>query len=187
LLPFFSLPLSKTPTAAGTLRSKFAAALCSITPSVPSLLTDHKPLVTSLFRTTPPWSARQQRQLSFIAEFTSDIRHTPGQENVIVDALSRPPSATAQLPPLSQRPSPTLTAEDWLEEGLTAPDRPILAAIADAQPVDFSAMACAVSLPGGGGDDELLQTADHNPGSRRRDAARGRFDRGVPPARTDPT
>jgi hypothetical protein len=27
-------PLSKTPTAAGTLRSKFAAALCSITPSV---------------------------------------------------------------------------------------------------------------------------------------------------------
>jgi hypothetical protein len=36
------------------------------------LLTDHKPLVTSLLRTTPPWSARQQRQLSFIAEFTSD-------------------------------------------------------------------------------------------------------------------
>jgi hypothetical protein len=30
-------------------------------------LTDHKSLVTSLFRTTPPWSARQQRQLSFIA------------------------------------------------------------------------------------------------------------------------
>jgi hypothetical protein len=43
------------------------------------LLTDHKPLVTSLFRTTPPWLARQQRQLSF-AEFTSDIRHTrPGK------------------------------------------------------------------------------------------------------------
>ncbi len=37
------------------------------------LLTDHKPLVTSLFRTTPPWSARQQLQLSFISEFTSDI------------------------------------------------------------------------------------------------------------------
>jgi hypothetical protein len=51
-------------------------------------LTDHKPLVTSLFRTTPPWSARQQQQLSFIAEFTSDIRHTPGQENVVADALS---------------------------------------------------------------------------------------------------
>jgi cleavage and polyadenylation specificity factor subunit 1 len=35
------------------------------------LLTDHKPLVTSLFSTTPPWTARQQRQLSFVAEFTS--------------------------------------------------------------------------------------------------------------------
>jgi hypothetical protein len=31
-------PLSKTPTATGTLRSKFVAALCSITPSVRSLL-----------------------------------------------------------------------------------------------------------------------------------------------------
>jgi len=76
------------------------------------LLTDHKPLVTSLFRTTSPWSARQQRQLSFIAEFTSNIRHTPGQENVVADALSHPPSATAQPPPPSQRPSPALTAED---------------------------------------------------------------------------
>jgi hypothetical protein len=44
------------------------------------LLTDHKPLVTPLFRTTPPWSVRQQQQLSFIAEFTWDIRHTPGQK-----------------------------------------------------------------------------------------------------------
>jgi hypothetical protein len=107
------------------------------------LLTDHKPLVTSLFHTTPPWSAHQQRQLSFIAEFTSDIRHTPGQENVVADALSRPPSASVQPQPPSQRPSPTPTAEDWPEEGLAAPDRPILAAIADVQPVDFSAMAAA--------------------------------------------
>ncbi len=108
------------------------------------LLTDHKPLVTSLFRTTPQWSARQQRQLSFIAEFTSDIRHTPGQENVVADAVSRPPSAAAQPPPPpSQLPSPPSTAEDWPEEGLAAPDRPILAAIADAQPVYFSAMAAA--------------------------------------------
>jgi hypothetical protein len=101
------------------------------------LLTDHKPLVTSLFHTTPPWSARQQRQLSFIAEFTSDIRPTPGQENVVADALSRPPPATAQPPPPSQQPSPTLAAEDWPEEGLAAPERP------NAQPINFSAMAAA--------------------------------------------
>ncbi len=107
------------------------------------LLTDHKPLVTSLFRTTPPWSACQQRQLSFIAEFTSDIRHTPGQENVVADALSRPPSAAAQPPPPSQRPSSTTVAEEWPEEGLADLERPILAAITDAQSVDFSAMAAA--------------------------------------------
>jgi hypothetical protein len=107
------------------------------------LLTDHKPLVTSLFRTTPPWSARQQRQLSFIAKFTSDIRHTPGQENVVADALSCLPSAATQLPPPQQPPSPALTAEDWPEEGLATPEQPILAGITDGQLVNFSAMAAA--------------------------------------------
>jgi hypothetical protein len=38
-------PLSKTPAAAGTLRSKFAAALCSITPSVRSLLASYPAIV----------------------------------------------------------------------------------------------------------------------------------------------
>jgi hypothetical protein len=38
-------PLSKTPTATGTLRSKFAAALCSITPSVRSLLASFPTIV----------------------------------------------------------------------------------------------------------------------------------------------
>jgi hypothetical protein len=102
---------------------------------------------------------------------------------VVGDALSRPPSAAAQPPPPSQRPSPTSTAEDWLEEGLGAPDQPILAAITDAQPVDFLVDGHRpADLPGGGGDDELLHAADHNPGSRRHYCARGRFDRGVPPA-----
>ncbi len=62
---------------------------------------------------------------------------------MVADTLSRPPSAAAQPPLPSQRPSPATTAEDWQEEGLAAPDRPILAAIADAQPVDSSAMAAA--------------------------------------------
>ena len=38
-------PLSKPPTAAGTLRSKFAAALCSISPSVRSLLASFPAIV----------------------------------------------------------------------------------------------------------------------------------------------
>jgi hypothetical protein len=57
-----------------------------------TLLTDHKPLVASMTRVTPPQSARQQRHLAFVSEFTTDLRHTPGKENVVADALSRPPS-----------------------------------------------------------------------------------------------
>jgi hypothetical protein len=60
------------------------------------LLTDHKPLVTALSRLSPPWSARQQRQLAYLSEFTSDIRHTPGHANVVADALSRPSPSPAR-------------------------------------------------------------------------------------------
>jgi hypothetical protein len=54
------------------------------------ILTDHKPLVAAMTRVTPPWSGRQQRHLSFLAEFTSDLRHTSGHSNVVADTLSRP-------------------------------------------------------------------------------------------------
>jgi hypothetical protein len=56
------------------------------------LLTDHKPLVAAMVCVTPPQSARQQRHLAYISEFTTDLRHTPGSENVVADALSRPPA-----------------------------------------------------------------------------------------------
>ncbi len=146
------------------------------------LLTDHKPLVTSLFRTTLPWSACQQRQLSFIAEFTSDIRHTPGQENVVANIMSRPPPAAAKPPPPSQRPSPTPVAEDWPEEGLATPEQPILAAITDAQPVDFSTMAAAQqACP------EVAEMMNSTTLQITTQAARGLFDRGVPPTCSHPT
>ena len=52
-----------------------------------TLLTNHKPLTHALFRVSPTSSARQQRQLSFISEFTSSIQHLPGSENMLADAL----------------------------------------------------------------------------------------------------
>ena len=55
------------------------------------ILTDHKPMVDAMHRTSPPWSARVQRHLSYISEFTTDIRYTPGKDNVVADSLSRPP------------------------------------------------------------------------------------------------
>ncbi len=60
----------------------------------------------------------------------------------MADDLSRPPTAAAQQPPSAQPTSPALTSEDWPEKGLVAPERLILAAIADAQLVDFSAGSC---------------------------------------------
>ena len=51
------------------------------------ILTDHLPLVSALSHVSPPWSARQQSQLSYISEFTSDLRHTPGAANVVADNL----------------------------------------------------------------------------------------------------
>jgi hypothetical protein len=58
-----------------------------------TIFTDHKPLTFALRRTSDPWTPRQCRQLSYIAEFTSDLRHVAGADNVIVDTLSRPPAA----------------------------------------------------------------------------------------------
>ncbi len=55
----------------------------------------------------------------------------------------RPLLTAAQQPPTAQLISPAPTAKDWPEEGLVTPERPILAAIAEAQAVDFLAMAAA--------------------------------------------
>ena len=51
--------------------------------------TDHKPLVYALTRKSDHHSPRVVRQLSYIAEITSDIRHISGHENIPADALSR--------------------------------------------------------------------------------------------------
>ena len=53
-----------------------------------AVYTDHKPLTTALASLTER-SPRQTAHLSFIAQFTSDIRHVAGKSNVVADALSR--------------------------------------------------------------------------------------------------
>lgn len=52
------------------------------------IYTDHKPLITSLNSKTVR-SPRQERHLDFISQFTSDIRHVKGPENIVADSLSR--------------------------------------------------------------------------------------------------
>jgi hypothetical protein len=75
------------------------------------ILTDHKPVTYALHRVSEPWSAKQQRQLSYLAEFTADICQVAGKENVVADALSRPvgpPSPSGGRPDLGgNMPLPT--------------------------------------------------------------------------------
>jgi hypothetical protein len=58
-----------------------------------TIYTDHKPLTFALGKVSEPWTAMQSRQLSYVAKFTTDIRHIPGSENIVADTLSRPPLA----------------------------------------------------------------------------------------------
>ena len=51
--------------------------------------TDHKPLTFCMSKSTDAWSGRQQRHLSYISEFTTDIRHIQGKSNFVADSLSR--------------------------------------------------------------------------------------------------
>ena len=53
-----------------------------------TLYTDHKPL-TSAIQSKSDKSPRQIRHLSFISEFTTDIKHVQGKFNVVSDTLSR--------------------------------------------------------------------------------------------------
>ena len=53
------------------------------------IYTDHKPLTFALASSSERWTPRQQRHLSFIAEYTADLRHVHGRDNAVADALSR--------------------------------------------------------------------------------------------------
>ena len=66
-----------------------------------TIFTDHKPLTFALSSAnSDKWIPRQTHHLSFISEFTSDIRHVDGKDNVVADALSRIYSFSAVTPTL---------------------------------------------------------------------------------------
>jgi RNase H-like domain found in reverse transcriptase len=109
-----------------------------------TIFSDHKLLSFALHRVSEPWSARQQRQLAYISEFTSDVQHVPGVANVVADALSWPPpdpdtgaglSGVETCPgqPSFNRPGPQSSVES------SAVEQPVIAAAVDSI-VDFAAM-----------------------------------------------
>lgn len=53
------------------------------------IYTNHKPLNPAFQQNLDKSSPRQFRHLYFIGQFTADISHMPGQDNVVVHALTR--------------------------------------------------------------------------------------------------
>ena len=59
--------------------------------------TDHKPLVSAMSRLSDPWSKRQRRHFAAISEYTTNLQHISGIDNIVADTLSRPAISLTQL------------------------------------------------------------------------------------------
>ncbi|GBM73895.1 hypothetical protein AVEN_40155-1 [Araneus ventricosus] len=62
------------------------------------LYTDHKPLAYAFMQKSDKCSPRQLRHLDFISQFTTDIRHVTGGENIPADTLSRTAAIACPTP-----------------------------------------------------------------------------------------
>ena len=62
-----------------------------------TMFTDHEPLVGAMSKASDLWTARQQRHLAHISEFSTDIRHISGKDYVVADCLSRNTTGTNTL------------------------------------------------------------------------------------------
>ena len=59
-----------------------------------TIFTDHKPLTYAVQSSSDKYSPREVRHLDYVAQFSTDIRHISGKDNVVADALSRISSIT---------------------------------------------------------------------------------------------
>ena len=50
---------------------------------------NHKPLIYMFSQRVEKISQRQQRQIAFISQFSTNIKYQPGDENIVADSLSR--------------------------------------------------------------------------------------------------
>uniref|UniRef100_A0A669CLV2 Gypsy retrotransposon integrase-like protein 1 n=1 Tax=Oreochromis niloticus TaxID=8128 RepID=A0A669CLV2_ORENI len=92
---------------------------------------DHKPLTFAMSKVSDPWSARQQRQLEAISEFTTDIQHVAGKSNHVADCLSRvlvsPVYVGIDYAAMAaeQRADPDILALQSTKTGLVLEDTPV--------------------------------------------------------------
>lgn len=61
----------------------------SIEGRVFTIYTDHKPLIYMFHKSIESSTPRQLRHIDYISQFTTDIQHISGSQNVIADTLSR--------------------------------------------------------------------------------------------------
>lgn len=95
-LGFFSKALTSTEQGYSTYDRELIAihrAIRHFRPSIEgrnfAILTDHKPLI-HMFRQRPETATPMRiRLVNFISQFSTDIRHVSGGDNVVADALSR--------------------------------------------------------------------------------------------------
>ena len=78
-----------------------------------TVYTDHKPIVAAIKKKTELKSGRQSRHLATISEFTTDIQHVTGKDNVVADALSRAP-----VHPVDQWNVATCHGQEYAQEEL---------------------------------------------------------------------
>ncbi|XP_076299334.1 uncharacterized protein LOC143218180 [Lasioglossum baleicum] len=95
-LAFFSTKLSSAEQKYSTFDRELLAIYSSIKHfrhmlegRIFTIYTDHKPLTFALNSRPDSHIPRQIRQLDLIGQFSTDIRHISGQDNVVADALSR--------------------------------------------------------------------------------------------------
>jgi cleavage and polyadenylation specificity factor subunit 1 len=62
-----------------------------------TILADHKPLTFAFHQKWDKCSPRQFNHLDFISQFTTDIRHIAGQDNIVANTLSRVEVITAPV------------------------------------------------------------------------------------------
>jgi cleavage and polyadenylation specificity factor subunit 1 len=64
-----------------------------------TILTDHKPLTFAFQQKRDNCSPRQFNHLDYISQFTTDIRHISGRDNIVADTLSRVESVASPATP----------------------------------------------------------------------------------------
>nr|VZI31062.1 unnamed protein product [Spirometra erinaceieuropaei] len=103
-LAFFSKKLSKAETRYSTLGRELLAAYLAVRHFRHllegrefTIFTDHKPFTFALRSHSDKYNPREIRQLDYIFQFTTYIRHIDGTKNEVADMLSRPSLSSLHL------------------------------------------------------------------------------------------